>query len=181
MLVVGLGVAAVVAVLLVERVFAHVHRVVAVTPGVRRFAADIDALQREVRGLLARPAVLVGTLLDLGRVLVAVAALVVLLGGLHVDAVGWWEACLVLAISFVGGALSMLPGGIGANEAGVVGILMFLGVHPVAAAAAAVLQRVWLAAVPLVGGGLAYLWLRGQQVDEQHREVPALGRLQPAN
>lgn len=54
----------------------------------------------------------------------------------------------------------MLPGGVGANEASVVGILVLLGVNPAAAAAAAVVQRLSLTLVPTAGGGLAYLALR---------------------
>lgn len=54
----------------------------------------------------------------------------------------------------------MLPGGVGANEATVVGTLMVLGVHPGVAAAAAILQRLTLLVVPTLGGAAAYLALR---------------------
>jgi glycosyltransferase 2 family protein len=163
MLVVVGGVGAITALLTIPRLYATARRLIARTPGVRRFRDDIDALQAAVRQLLARPGVLAGTVLDLGRVIVATAALMLVLRGLHIDAIGWWDASLVLAASFVGGALSLLPGGVGANEASVVGILVLLGVHPGAAAAAAVVQRLSLIAVPTIGGAAACLVLRARR------------------
>jgi uncharacterized membrane protein YbhN (UPF0104 family) len=112
--------------------------------------------------------------IDLGRVIVATAALALVLHGLHADALGWWNVSLVLAASFVGGALSLLPGGVGANEATVVGTLMMLGVNPAIAAAAAILQRLTLTAVPAVGGGLAYLALRRRRA-RAGSGAPAVG------
>ena len=154
------GVAAVVAILTVPRAFAVVRRGVARVPGVRRFLGEIDSLQRSVRHLLARRDVLAGTVLDLGRVVAATAALMLILRGLHVDTVSWWEAVLVLAVSYVGGAVSLLPGGIGANEASVVGILVVLGVNPADAAAAAILQRITLSGLATVAGLGAYAAVR---------------------
>lgn len=165
------GIGAVVLVLSVARVFRGVHRVVAAAPVLRRFAADIATLQREASRLLRRPDVAAGSLIDLGRVLVATAALLLVLRGLHVTTLGWWDIALVLAASFIGGALSFLPGGVGANEATVVGVLLILGVSPATAAAAAILQRLTLTVVPAAGGGLAYLALRWRS-----RSEPAAGR-----
>jgi glycosyltransferase 2 family protein len=162
MLVVVAGILAIVAILMVPRFFQAVRRAIAVIPGLRRFLGDIETLQREVRRLLCRADVLAGAVLDLGRVLCATGALLLILRGLHVASLGWWDVALVLAASFVGGALSLLPGGVGANEASVVGVLVLLGVNPAAAAAAAILQRLTLTLVPTAGGGLAYLALRRQ-------------------
>lgn len=154
------GIAATVAVLTVAPVFAQTRRLLARLPGGARLLPEVDALQHELPALLRHPATLLGSLLDLARVAVAVAALLLILRGLHVDSAGWWQAALVLGVSFVGGALSFLPGGVGANEAGLTGVLVLLGVHPVAAAAAALIQRAWFVALPTVGGSLAYLHLR---------------------
>ncbi|MGH7722922.1 MAG: lysylphosphatidylglycerol synthase transmembrane domain-containing protein [Candidatus Dormibacteria bacterium] len=163
MLAVVLGICAVIAILTVPRLFDVVHRWASATPGLRRFAGDIDTLHREVCRLLGRADVLAGAVLDLGRVITATAALLLVLRGLGIDSLGWWDGALVLAVSFVGGALSLLPGGMGANEATVVGILMVLGVNPAAAAAAAIVQRLSLTLVPTAGGALAYLALRRRQ------------------
>jgi uncharacterized protein (TIRG00374 family) len=154
------GIAVVIAVLTSSRLFRLVLRVVRVTPAVRHFTKEIESLQLQVRRLLRRPDVAVGAAFDLGRVVVATAALLLVLRGLHVYSLGWWDVALVLAASFVGGALSMLPGGVGANEATVVGTLIILGVNPAVAAAAAILQRLTLFAVPTLGGAVAYLELR---------------------
>jgi len=154
------GVAAIMMILTVPRVFAAVLGVTSRTPGVRRLLPQIEALQREVRQLLRRPDVLAGSALDLGRVIVATASLYLVLRGLGVGSVTWWGAALVLAISYVGGAISLLPGGVGANEAGVVGVLVLLGVDPASAAAAAILQRLALSGIATVGGVAAYLGVR---------------------
>lgn len=159
-LVVAGGIAAVIAVLTISRLFISVQRGVERTPVIRRFAHQVESLQRETSRLLRQPRIVAGAVIDLGRVIVATAALALVLHGLHVDTLGWWNISLVLAASFVGGALSLLPGGVGANEATVVGTLMMLGVNPAIAAAAAILQRLTLTAVPAVGGGLAYAVLR---------------------
>jgi glycosyltransferase 2 family protein len=154
------GVAAVFAILTVSRLFAAVRRLVAATPGVRTLLGQIDALQGGVRQLLARPDVLAGAVFDLGRVVAATASLLLILRGLGVESLGWSQTALVLAVSFVGGALSFLPGGIGANEASVVAILVVLGVNPASAAAAAILQRLTLSGVATVGGLAAFLAVR---------------------
>lgn len=156
------GVVAVVGMLTVPRVVRRVQNAVAHTPGLRRLRPQIEALQRETGRLLAQPAVLAGSVLDLARVVVATSALLLILHGLHVGGVSWWDAALVLAVSYVGGALSLLPGGIGANEASVVGVLVLVGVNPAAAAAAAILQRLSLSGIAALGGAAAYAALRGR-------------------
>jgi uncharacterized protein (TIRG00374 family) len=154
------GVAGILVILTVPRVFATVLRLASRTPGLHRLLPQIEALQREVRQLLRRPDVIAGSAFDLGRVIVATASLYLVLRGLGIDTVSWWGAALVLAVSYVGGAISLLPGGVGANEASVVGVLVLLGVDPASAAAAAILQRLSLSGIATVGGAAAYLGLR---------------------
>jgi uncharacterized protein (TIRG00374 family) len=154
-----LGVGAILVILTVEPAFRAVRGAVARIPGAERLLTAIDGIDAEVRRLLRRPDVGLGAGLDLGRVVVAATSLWLILLGLHVN-VSWWQASLVMAVAYVGGALSLLPGGLGANEAGVVGVLVVLGVDPAHAAAAAVLQRLWLGAPALVGGAGAALLLR---------------------
>jgi uncharacterized protein (TIRG00374 family) len=157
---VALGVAGIVAILTVPRLFVVVRRGVAVTPGLRRFRTHIDTLQQQVVHLLRCRDVLAGSVLDLGRALLATAAMLLILRGLGIHVLGWWDAALVVAVSYVGGAISLLPGGVGANEASVVGILVLLGVDPAHAAAAALLQRLWLTGFATVGGLAAFAILR---------------------
>jgi uncharacterized protein (TIRG00374 family) len=165
MVAVLVGIAAVIAILTVPRLFQATRRTAAATPGLRRFSADIETLHHEACRLLRRPDVLAGSLLDLGRVMVATASLLFVLRGLHIASLGWWDVALVFAVSSVGGALSLLPGGVGANEASVVGVLLALGVSPAAAAAVALVQRLSLTALPTVGGALAYLALRRRSAE----------------
>ena len=175
MLVVVAGLGSVAAVLTLPRFFAAARRPLAATALTRRFLDDIDALQRDVRRLLARPAVLAGSVLDLGRVIAATAALLLTLRALHINTLTWWDVALVLAVSFVGGALSFLPGGVGANEASVVGVLILLGVNPAAAAAVAILQRLELTAVPAVAGMVSYAVLcrRGAVISGRPHRIDA--------
>jgi len=154
------GVGGVVAILTVPPVFDVVRRGVALTPGLRRFRDQVDSLRQGVVHLLRRPEVLAGSLLDLGRALAATAGMLLILRGLGVDALGWWQVALVVAVAYVGGAISLLPGGVGANEATVVGILVLLGVDPAHAAAAALLQRLWLTGFATAGGLAAFAILR---------------------
>jgi uncharacterized membrane protein YbhN (UPF0104 family) len=70
--------------------------------------------------------------------------------------VGWWQAAFVLALSTVGGAVSLIPGGIGASEASVAALLVFLGVDYGAAGAAAVIQRTLATGLSVALGATAY-------------------------
>ncbi|HET9051078.1 MAG TPA: YbhN family protein, partial [Candidatus Dormibacteraeota bacterium] len=56
-------------------------------------------------------------------------------------AVSWTDAALIYAVSHLAGALSAIPGGIGAYEASVVGLLVNAGLSPSTATAAALLHR----------------------------------------
>jgi glycosyltransferase 2 family protein len=136
------GVAAIAIILLVPAVFHQVHRVAARTPVLRRYVTQIDELQHETVRLLHDRRSMAWSLLDLCRVVLSITAFWVLVravtGG---GGIGWASAAFVLAIAYVGGAVSLIPGGVGANEASTVGLLYVVGVHPAAAAAIAVLQR----------------------------------------
>ena len=62
----------------------------------------------------------------------------------------------MLALSTVGGAVSLIPGGIGASEASVAALLVFLGVDYGAAGAAAVIQRTLATGLSIALGATAY-------------------------
>jgi uncharacterized protein (TIRG00374 family) len=53
----------------------------------------------------------------------------------------WQNAALVFAVSNVAGLLSLIPGGIGAYEGSIIGLLVGFGINPGVAAAIAVVQR----------------------------------------
>jgi uncharacterized membrane protein YbhN (UPF0104 family) len=151
-----LGIASVVVILTVQPVFCFVHRVVAHTPGLRRLLSQIDELHGEVVVLLRRPETLGWTFLDVARAAVAVTTLWIVVWGLHPGAMSWWGAAFVLALSYVGGAISLIPGGAGANEASMVGLLLLLGVDAGTATAATLLQRVFTTGLASGLGWAAY-------------------------
>ncbi|HSR25334.1 MAG TPA: lysylphosphatidylglycerol synthase domain-containing protein, partial [Candidatus Eisenbacteria bacterium] len=74
--------------------------------------------------------------------------------------VDWWGAAFALALSSIGGAISLLPGGVGANEASVAGMLILLGVPGGAAGAAALIQRLLVSGTAVLLGLGAYAVVR---------------------
>lgn len=150
------GMTVIVAILVVPPLFHRVHRLVAHTPLLRRFIRQIDELQHETVMLLHRPTTIVWSALDAIRVLLVVTAFWLLIAGVQPGAVDWWSAAFVFSLSYVGGAVSLLPGGIGANEAGMVGLLVVVGVEPGAAAAIAVLMRFVTSALAVLVAIAAY-------------------------
>lgn len=153
---VALGIAAIVVILTVSPVFCRVHDLLARIPFVNRLLPAIDELQQETVALLHRPDALALSILDAARVVVTVTALWLVLTGLEPGRIGWWQAAFVLALSTVGGAVSLIPGGVGANEASVAALLIFLGFDYGAAGAAAIIQRALVTGLSLALGAGAY-------------------------
>lgn len=153
---VALGIAAIIAALTVSPIFRAVHRLVAHIPFLNKLLPAITELQQETATLLHRPDALVLSILDAARVVVSVTALWLILEGLLPGRVGWWQAAFVLALSSIGGAVSLIPGGVGANEASVAALLIFLGFDYGSAGAAAVIQRSLVTLLSLGLGFAAY-------------------------
>jgi len=164
------GVAAILAILTVPRLYGAVRSAAAWLPLPGRLLDQVDRLQRDSAGLLRRPATLGWSVLDLLRAAVGATVLWLVVQVLEPNAVDWWQAALVVAVAYVGGAVSFLPGGTGANDASVVGLLVLLGLDPGTAAAAALLQRAAFTGLATGLGIAAYLVAR--------RRLP-LGRLLP--
>jgi glycosyltransferase 2 family protein len=154
------GMAAIVVILTVSPVFCAVHRLVAHIPLLRRLLPAIDELQHETADLLHRPDALALSVLDLGRAIFSIAAIWLVVQGLSPGTVDPAEAAFVLAISSIGGAISLVPGGVGANEASVAGLLIVFGVDHGGAGAAALLWRFLLTGVAIGFGLVAYLLVR---------------------
>jgi uncharacterized membrane protein YbhN (UPF0104 family) len=150
------GVAAALLTLLVPAFYRPVRRLLGALPVVRHGAGQVDTLRRESIVLLTRPLAVASGVIDLARVGLAAGAFELLLRALKIDR-GWWLALLVVAVAYVGGALSFLPGGLGANEASVIGVLVGFGVPAGQAAAVALLERLLLTGVPSLVGLLAYV------------------------
>lgn len=151
-----LAVVGIMAILVVPPLFHVVHAVIDRTPILRRLSGEIDQLQRETVALLHRPDTMGWSVLDLLRVGCSVTVFWLVVRGLGPAGFNWRQAALVLAVSYVGGAVSLIPGGAGATEATTVGIMILVGVAPGIATAAALLQRVVVTGVSTVLGFAAY-------------------------
>jgi glycosyltransferase 2 family protein len=151
-----IGMAAVVAILTVSRVFCTVHSVIARIPLMRRLLPAIHELHHGTADLLHRPQTLGWSVLDLVRAGAAVTIFWLLVQGAAPNSLTWTDAAFVFAVSTIGGAISLIPGGVGANEAGVAGLLILFGVHPGPAGAVALIQRALMTGIALVFGYAAY-------------------------
>lgn len=155
-----LGMAAIVVILTVSSVFHFVHGVVARIPLLNRLLPAIEELQHETVELLHRPDALWLSVLDLGRALVSITVFWIVVQGLSPGSLDWPKAGFVLALSSIGGAISLIPGGVGANEASVAGLLIWFRVASGAAGAAALVQRFLLTGMAVILGLGAYLLVR---------------------
>lgn len=153
---VAIGIALIVVVLTVSPVFCRFHDLVAHIPFLNNLLPAIDELQQETSTLLHRPDALALSVLDAARVVVAVTTFWLVLQGLEPNMIGWWQAAFVLALASIGGAVSLIPGGVGANEASVAALLVFLGFDTGSAGAAAIIQRGLMTGLSLILGFAAY-------------------------
>jgi glycosyltransferase 2 family protein len=153
---VALGIALIIVVLTVSPVFCRFHDLVAHIPFLNKLLPAIEELQQETSTLLHRSDALALSVLDAARVVVAVTTFWLVMQGLEPGRIGWWQAAFVLALATIGGAVSLIPGGVGANEASVAALLIFLGVSPGAAGAAAIIQRGLMTGLSLILGFAAY-------------------------
>ena len=177
---VAAGVAAIFAILLVPGLYRAVRGATARLPLPGRLLGQVDRLQLQSARLLRRPDTLAGSLLDVARAGVGATVLWLIVQVLEPGAVDWWRAALVVGVAYVGGAVSFLPGGTGANDASAVGLLVLLGLDPGTAAAAALLQRVTFTGLATGLGLSAYLIARrrlpvGSLLARPARPLPAAG------
>lgn len=150
------GIAGVIAVLTVPPVFCLVHRVVERTPILRRFTGQVDRLRQETVVLLHRPDTLGWSVLSVAGAGAGISLFWLVVRGLGGGDLSWPMASFILAASYVAGAVSLIPGGIGAAEASVVGLLVAAGIDPATATAAALLQRIADKGFATLMGFIAY-------------------------
>ncbi|MGO8685579.1 MAG: lysylphosphatidylglycerol synthase transmembrane domain-containing protein [Candidatus Dormibacteria bacterium] len=149
------GIAGAMAMLLVPPCFHFVHRLVERTPVLRRFTGQVDRLRQETVVLLQRPETLGWSVLSVAGAGASVTLFWLVVLGVGGD-LSWPVTSFVLAASYVAGAISLIPGGIGASEASVIGLLVLVGVDPAAATAAALIQRVADKGFATLMGFIAY-------------------------
>ena len=155
-----IGMAGIVVILTVSPVFRAVHRIIARIPLLSRLLPAIDELQHETADLLHRPDTIGWSVLDLARAVLAITVLWVMVQGLSPGTVSWWKTAFIFAVSAIGGAVSLIPGGVGVNEAGVAGVLILFGVDGGSAGVVALLQRGFTTGIALVLGFSSYAVVR---------------------
>ncbi|HZU78080.1 MAG TPA: lysylphosphatidylglycerol synthase transmembrane domain-containing protein [Dehalococcoidia bacterium] len=123
------------------RVYRYLRWVVACTPLLRRALHQVDELHNDLVVLLRKPGTLGWMWLSALQAAAMITMLWLVAAAIAPGALDWKAAALVFAVSNVAGLLSLIPGGLGAYEGSVIGLLMGLGVAPGAAAAVAIVQR----------------------------------------
>ena len=144
---------------------------VAHTPLLRRFLFDVDRLHNDTVLLLHQRDTLVGTWISALQAAGTISAFWMVAEALAPGQLSWRDAAFVYAVSNLAGALSLIPGGIGAYEASVVGLLVGVGISPAIAVAVALVQR-------LADKGLATaVGFAGYAVARRRLGVSGLGTL----
>ena len=148
------------ATLTVPAMFRVVRAVVYRIPVLRRFGPDIDELRRETVWLLRRPDTYLWSVLSLFGVLIAITLFWLVVHSIDPGLLTWPEAAFVYAVSHIAGAVSLLPGGLGAYEASIAGLLVASGASFQTGATIAVLHRAADKGIATVVGMVAYLIAR---------------------
>lgn len=141
LIVAEVGTGAVLLLLAIPWLWRPMRGLVARTPLLHRLGDGVDLLQTHADRLLRRPDTLAWSAIGLLQAALAVTLFWLVVHLLSPGTLGWSGAALAYALSHVAGALSAIPGGIGAYEASVTGLLAAAGVDTATAAAAAILHR----------------------------------------
>lgn len=123
-------------------VYQWLRALVAHTPLLRRLVHQVDELHNDLVVLIRKPGTVTWSWLSALQAAAMITTLWLVAQAIVPGELTWTEAALVFAVSNVAGLLSLIPGGIGAYEGSIVGLLVGFGVNPGFAAAIAVLQRV---------------------------------------
>ncbi len=148
------------AVLTVPPVFHLLHAVGERVLGLRRLLDPLDELHAETVQLLHRPDTLGWSVIGLAQVVAMTTVFWLVLCALAPGELTWPEAASVYAVASIGGAVSLIPGGLGASEATFAGLLIVAGLPPAPATAVALMQRVGDQGVAMTAGAVAYVIAR---------------------
>jgi glycosyltransferase 2 family protein len=169
------------ATLTVPSVFRVVRAVVRRVPLLRRFGDDIDALRAETVALLRRPDTYLWSVLSLFGVLIAITLFWLVVHSIDPHLLSWSEAAFVYAVSHIAGAVSLLPGGLGAYEASIAGLLVASGASIQVGATIAVLHRTADKGIATLVGMLAYVIARRRHHFSGFRLFGRQPALEPAS
>jgi len=129
-------------------------------PLLRRLSDDIDELHRETVVLLRRPDTYTWSVLSAFGVLIAITLFWLVVHSIQPGLLSWPEAAFVYAVSHVAGAVSFIPGGLGAYEASIAGLLVASGTSIQVGATIAVLHRGADKGIATLAGMIAYVIAR---------------------
>ena len=110
-------------------------------PLLKKLIAQVDELHNDLVVLKRRPGTIGWSWLSALQAASLITVLWLVAAAIEPGALGWKNAALGFAVSNVAGLLSLIPGGLGAYEGSVIGLLIGFGVNPGAAAAIAIIQR----------------------------------------
>ncbi len=143
-------------VLTVPPLFRRIHGLVTRIPGLARFAGPLDQLQQETVELLHRPDTAGWSLISVLQAGAMVTAFWLVVTAIAPSTLSWPEAASIYAIASIAGAISLIPGGIGASEAALAGLLIAGGLTPAGATGVALMQRLADKGLATVSGFAAY-------------------------
>lgn len=125
----------------------------------RKTVGYVRSMQHSLRILLSSRALLAGVVIGLAAWAVEVWAMWLLARGFGLD-LSWSASAFVFAAASIAGVLSMLPGGLGATEGGMVALLVYLQVALPSATALTLAVRLATLWFSVVLGALAIALLR---------------------
>ena len=137
-------------------VYRWLRLLVAHTPLLRRLLHQIDELHNDLVVLMRKPGTITWSWLSALQAAAMITALWLVAQAVAPGELSWKSAALVFAVSNVAGLLSLIPGGIGAYEGSIVGLLVGFGVNPGTATAIAVVQRLANQGVATAVGFVSY-------------------------
>lgn len=137
-------------------VYRWLRLTVAKTPLVKRALHQVDEIHNDLALLVRKPGTVLWSWLSGLQAAAMISTLWLVAQAVAPGELSWQNAALVFAVSSVAGLLSLIPGGIGAYEGSIIGLLVSLGINPGVAAAIAVLQRLSSQGVATATGLVAY-------------------------
>lgn len=126
------------------------------TPLIKRTLHQVDEIHNDLTILMRKPGTIGWSWLSALQAAAMISTLWLVAQAVAPGQLSWVNAALVFAVSSVAGLLSLIPGGIGAYEGSIIGLLVSLGINPGVAAAIAVLQRLASQGVATGVGFLTY-------------------------
>lgn len=129
---------------------------VARTPLLKRVLHQVDEVHNDLTLLMRKPGTIGWSWLSALQAAAMISTLWLVAQAVAPGQLSWQNAALVFAVSSVAGLLSLIPGGIGAYEGSIIGLLVGLGINPGVAAAIAVLQRLSSQGIATAVGFVAY-------------------------